>query len=453
MKAKLMSALLAVTLLGTLAACGSPKGNQSSTEGDTLFDDYPIITDESFNKTVTLAETVIVDEDGIKITATGLTYTNYSANLGIAIENNSGKDLSFDSGYFSYRCNSINGYMLEEGTLTCDVPNGKRANEMILFSYDSLMKYGIYEIADLEIGFEIRDDDDYNSIYIPPFQLKTSSFETYDYETNHYQENIVSQDAQSTYRYEMPYFSKDALYEQSGVKLLSSGLMSQDGEYTLMMEFENTTDSMVSVGMTDIGLNGLKLTDRNWAEKDIYPGKRGIVNLNLSDVLDQKLWGGYGIAEVNSISLSVTLCDEHSKEIAEDASIEITISNGNTSFDASGDEIYNSNGVRIVTKSIQEGGGDLFVLLLAENNSGKTLSVGVVYDSLSVNGVMTDYSCDSQELQNGESAALVIRLKESSLEANQIASASDVKEIEMGFEIEEGRTTIDETTLTLQFGA
>lgn len=65
---------------------------------------------------------------------------------------------------------------------------------------------------------------------------------------------------------------------------------------------------------------------------------------------------------------------------------------------------------------------------------------------------MAEYYCDSQELKNGESAVPVIQLPESSLEENQITSASDVQEIEVGFEIQEGYTTIDEPTLTLQFG-
>ena len=94
---------------------------------------------------------------------------------------------------------------------------------------------------------------------------------------------------------------------------------------------------------------------------------------------------------------------------------------------------------------------DLYVLLLAENNSGKTLTIDDVYDSLSVNGYMTEYSYYSQELKDGGAAALVIQLRESSLEENQISSPSDVQEIEIGFEIKEGYTAIDEPTITLFF--
>ncbi len=40
--------------------------------------------------------------------------------------------------------------------MNCDVLNGTVANDVISFSYDTLMLYGINEIADIEIGFDIK---------------------------------------------------------------------------------------------------------------------------------------------------------------------------------------------------------------------------------------------------------------------------------------------------------
>lgn len=456
MKTKLMSVLLALTMLGTLTACAGSAGNQQPSNSSTPASKAPEKTNETlglFNKNATLDESVMVDEGGVKITATGLTYTNYSVKLGLTIENNSGKDLSFISGSVGYSCNSVNGYMVEEGYLNCDVADGKKANDTIQFSYDTLMLYGIDEIADLEIGFDMADDD-YNHTYSGPRQLKTSIYDSHDYETNHYQATIASQAAQNTYGYEMLHFSQDTVYEQNGVKVLSSGVMRRDGVYMLLLELENTTDSMVYAVLSDLGLNGLKLSSSNEAGIGIYPGKCGIVNVRLSSVLNQEFWSEYGISGVGSVNLSLGLYNEDEVEIGEKVPVEITLPGGNATFDASGNEVYNSNGLRIAIKSVQEqkDGGDLFVLMLAENNSGKTLTLDDVYDSLSVNGLMTDYYCDSQELKNGESAVLVIQLQESSLEESQITSASDVQEIELGFEIQEGNTTIDEPTLTIRFG-
>ena len=168
MKTKFLSMLLAVALLATLSACGTPAvpidsptstGNGAS-ESTLTDDNTPKPPDESqglFNVNATLNETVLVDDGGVKITATGLTYTAYSADLALTIENNSGKDLSFVSGSMGYSCNSINGYMVNDGYLNCDVANGKKANDTISFSYDALMLYGINEIADMEIGFSMTE--------------------------------------------------------------------------------------------------------------------------------------------------------------------------------------------------------------------------------------------------------------------------------------------------------
>ena len=102
--------------------------------------------------------------------------------------------------------------MVSDGYLSCDVENGKKANETISFSYDGLLFYGIDEIADMEIGFAISDED-YNDTYSGPRQVKTSAFDTHDYRKDHYQETIASSAAMSAYDYDMTCFSQDPLYE------------------------------------------------------------------------------------------------------------------------------------------------------------------------------------------------------------------------------------------------
>lgn len=459
MKTKILSALLAIVMLTTLTACGgSSKGQGGESSDSTQSNGQPAPTDEilePFGTTATLDETVMVDEGGVTITATGLTYTAYSVDLELTIENNSGKDLSFVSGSLGYSCNSVNGYMVKDGYLNCDVANGKKANESISFGYDALMLYGIHEIADLEIGISMTDDD-YNTTYTGPRQLKTSAFDAHDYGSDYYQEAITSETAMNTYGYEMKYFSKDALYDRNGVKLLSSGIMTnQDGGTALLLELENTTDSMVYLSTADIALNGLLLNSSTWSNDAINPGKRGIVTVELSAVLDPAYWGVYGITDVASVSLSLGQRNEKGMEIAAETPVEIVLTDESTVVDVSGTEVYNNNGLRIITKAVMEDtsdyGADLYVLLLAENHSGKTLAIGDVYDSLSVNGVMTDYSYYSQELGDGASAALVVKLWESSLEENQITAPADIQEIEVSFEIKDGYTAIDAPTLTLTF--
>lgn len=465
MKTKVMSALLAITLLGSLTACGNalpsgesgskPAAGNDASESSSV-SEAPVQPEEEmapFTGSATLEETVLVDEGGVKITATGLTYTAYSVDLDLTIENNSGKDLTFISGSLGYGCNSVNGYMMDGGYLNCDVANGKMANDSISFSHDDLLLCGIREIADMEIAIQMTDDE-YNNTYSGPRSLRTSAAETYDYGTDSYSQTITSQAAMNTYGYEMMQFEEAASYDQNGLRLLSSAVVrNRNGEIALLLELENTTDSTVYVATSDIRINGLVVNSSLWSSDAINPGKRRIVEIALSSVLDSSCWDAYGISEPGTISLSIAQYNEQGALLTQETPVEIVVPDMQTGFDAEGTEVYNKNGLRIVAKTVQEGASDysndLYLLLLAENNSGKTISINDDYGSLSVNGVMTDYSFYGQELANGEAAALVIRLWETSLEENQITSAADVQEIEMSFDIREGYTTIDEPVVTI----
>lgn len=474
----MMKRFLAVMLAGVITfsftACGGSEqnnttegvtGNQEQTEKDGSenkpTDDTSKESKQSneylgaFNKDATLAETVMVDEEGVKITANGLNYTNNAVELELTIENNSDKDLSFISGSAGYSCNSVNGYMISGGYLNCDVAAGKKANDFISFNYQSLLLYGIEEIADIEIGFDISDDD-YNNTYSGPRQVKTTAFDSHDYSKNCYQETITSRAAMNTYDYDMTYYSQDPLYDENGVKLLSSGVMiNSDGKTALLLELENTTSGMVYVSTSNIAINGLVVSSSTWSSDAINPGKHGIIDVELSSVLASEYWDIYGIKDVGTVSLSLNQRNADGNDIADGASIEVAVPDVKVEYDATGTEVYNNDGLRIVTKTILEDSSeyssDMYVLLLAENSSGKTLSIEDVYDSLSVNGFMTDYSYYSQEIKNGESAKLEIKLWESSLEENKIALISDVKEVECGIEIKEGSNSIDKPVIKISF--
>ncbi len=462
MKTKWLSLLLAVVLTVSLSACsssGSGTSDLSQSAAGGTSSGSAAASQQSlgeFRTDATLEETVMLDEGGIKITATGLIYSSYAAELDLTIENNSGKDLSFISGSIGYSCNSVNGFMVDDGYLNCDVANGKKANDTISFSYDELMLYGIDEIADLEIGFDMSDDD-YNHTYSGPIQLKTSAYETHDYSTDPYQETITSGAAMNTYGYEMICFNQDSQYDRNGVKLLSSGMMkNSDGSTALLLELQNTTDSMVYISTSDIAINGLMVEPSTWSSDAVNPGKCRIVDVQLSSVLDPENWDIFGITEIGSVSLSLGQKNGEGREIAPKTPIEIVVPGANAGYDATGTEIYNKDGLRIVAKAVQEDSAsysdEMYMYLLAENRSGKTLSVSDQYNSLSVNGYMTDCIGFAQELEDGQAAVLSIWLMSSSLEQNQITSPEEIQEIEFTLEVKDGYTTVDEAKLTIQYG-
>lgn len=466
---KAISILLALLLVISMTACGT-SGNSTDnndpsntsadsqpatdgTDADKDDDDAQVsVTPREFNRGSTIEETVLVDEYDVKITATELTYGNYAAELTLVIENNSDKDLSFIANSVGYSCNSVNGYMVPEGYLNCDVAAGKKANDTISIGYDTLMLYGIFEIADIEIGFDISDDD-YNHTYTGPRSIKTTAADSYNYETPCYRENIASKESQAEYDYSVPYFSADAVYEENGLVIASQAVMeNKDGESILLLEIVNTTDEIVGVSTTNIDINGLRVCDSTWSYDSINPGKTAIVDIDLSSVLEPEYWEIFGIAEVGKVALKVSFKNGDSSEVATPAHISIDIPGADSSFSMEGTEIYNDNGIRIVSKGVfadpSEYSDDLHILLVAENTSGKTLALHDVYDSLSINDYMATYSFYTTTMEDGSCVMIDILLWGYGLEDINISEPSEVKAVEFSLSIkDQNYKEIDEATI------
>lgn len=467
---KVISILLAMLLLVSMTACGTSGNNANNddpgstpssdsqpvadTTGKDDDDDAPQISFEprEFSKSATIEETVLVDENGVKITATELAYGNYAAELTLVIENNSDKNLSFIANSVGYSCNSVNGYMIPEGYLNCDVAAGKKANDSISISYDTLMLYGIFEIADIEIGFDISDED-YNHTYTGPRTILTTAADSYDYDTPVYRENITSKESQAEYDYSVPYFSADAVYEENGLVIASQAVMeNKDGESILLLEIVNTTDEIVGVSTTNIDINGLRVCDSTWSYDSINPGKTAIADIDLSSVLEPEYWEIYGISEVGNVSLKVSFKNADSNEVATPAHISIDIPGAESSFSMEGTEIYNDNGIRIVSKGVfadpSEYSDDLHILLVAENTSGKTLALHDVYDSLSINDYMATYSFYTTTMEDGSCVMIDILLWGYGLEDINISVPSEVKAVEFSLSIkDQNYKEIDEATI------
>jgi len=440
----------------TLVPTKEPEVVDNTTENETDLDVEEVLEKlGAFNTSATLEETVMYDANNVKITATGLTYNSWSVELELLIENNSEKDLSFISGSMGYCCNSVNGYMWSDSYMNCDVSAGKKANDSIRFDFDGLMLYGINEIADIEIGFDISDDD-YNDIYTGPCQVKTSAYEGHDYTADCYGDGINGRATMHMYEYDMVHFARDVQYEDNGISLASYGLMrNRDSEVMLLLEVLNSSETQVQLSTSDITLNGLAVYSGTWSTDTINPGKRAIVDVNLSSALDAEYWEAYGLKEIGAVALNLSQKDMDWETVAEEKRVKMVMPGVDAAVDTTGTEIYNDNGLRIIAKTIMEDPSeyseDIHVLLMAENTSGSTLSVDDVYDSLSVNGFMSDYIFPRSEIMDGECAVMEIELYESALEENKITGVADIKEIEFSIEIKEGRNKVAEPKITIMY--
>lgn len=457
MRKKLLP-VIACSVVLVLTACGMPQ-NKNAGEHNRNDDrqNAEMMTEEAgfeeFQKTASIEETVLFESGDIRITATGLEYTEYSADITVVIENNSDKELTFISNSIGYSCNSVNGYMIQDGYINSSVPAGKKANETLSFSYDMLRLYGIFEIADVEIGFDISDND-YNHIYTGPCQIRTSIADQYDYQKQYYRETIVSDGAAEYFGYIIPCFSDEALYDQDGIKVASSVFMEKnEDESALLLEVENNTEQSVRVIMEDIDLNELGVYSGTWSSESVNPGKKAILDLAFSALLDEGLQDAYGIKSVGSVTLTMEFENQDGEIIADPITVTVENPDAAAEFSKEGEEVYTSDNIRIVMKDViaddSEYSGNMYVLLLVENKTSENIMIADLYDSLAVNGFMMDSIMSPVNVKSGSNAIMKIQLWQSELEKNAIEDVSDISEVEIGIQVEQGDRIIEDAKLTM----
>lgn len=437
-------------------AVGQQDVDNTVETADTKSDKNQDIGIKGFSCDGIIEETVMVDESDIKITATDLCYTDYAIQLNLTIENNSDKDLSFVSGSIGYSCNAINGYMMSGGYMNADVLAGKKSNESIRFDLDELSIYGITEIADIQVGFQVSDDD-YETVYTGVGQVKTSAADSYDYETDTFAETLKSGVLEKIVDCSVDYYSDDELYNQNGISIISEALVTnKDGEKTIFIEIENKSSELVYGVTSGMTLNGLVVYSARWSSDAVSPQKRCVVGLTPSSMLEENYWDLFGISEIGDIAFTFAATDGKWNEVAPSQEVRIALQKKTTSIDDKGEEVYNENEIRIIAKGLIEDSSDysddIHMLFLIENNYSDTIVIDDVYDSLSINGYMVDYMAGSSEVPSGKYALIDVEIDESSLEECGITGKEGIAEVEITFEIKDGKhNDIAEPTVLIKY--
>lgn len=158
---KVICWLIAAMMVAALAGCSSGSNSASELSGSSESPKQPVSPQTEESKEVepndssgeseaetprkaTIAESVLVDESDIKITATEIDYSSFMGpELKLLIENNSDQNLTVQ-----VRDTSVNGCMVST-TISADVASGKKANDGISILSSSLEKNAIETIADI----------------------------------------------------------------------------------------------------------------------------------------------------------------------------------------------------------------------------------------------------------------------------------------------------------------
>ncbi len=153
---RLLPALLTGMLL--LAGCSSLEADAASvTSAETSYAGASEAEQET--QDVTLAETVLFDQDGIRITATGLsTDSLFGPELNLLVENDSAQNIVVQPNYCM-----VNGYMMTD-LLYSDLAPHSHAVDTLTLLGSELEDNHIDTITDAELSLQITDADYYQTI-------------------------------------------------------------------------------------------------------------------------------------------------------------------------------------------------------------------------------------------------------------------------------------------------
>lgn len=233
---------------------GNAAPNKDAEAGDTPTE-KPQATEGS--DLVTIEEQVLVDQDGVKITAKEYVEdTFWGEGIKILVENSSEKNVTVS-------CDAliVNNYMIYDFFSTT-VAAGKKANETIYLLSSQLDAAGIDRIGQIEIYFKVYDDDTYDTIFkTDVITVQTSAFADMD---------VTPDD------------TGFELYNKGGIRIVGKYV----DEYSfwgtaVLLYLENNSGKNVAVVCDNMSINGFMVTP--YFSSTVYDGKMAIEEITIME--------------------------------------------------------------------------------------------------------------------------------------------------------------------------
>ena len=291
---KLMKKCGAAVVLAAFALMALGSGSEGNTTKDVVKDDVQneaaaddaadgIVTEDDAGKadtgTITIEEQVLLDQDGIIVTAKEYTTDSiWGDGIKLLIENNTEQNVTVG-------CNAliVNDYMISD-LFASDVAAGKKANETLYLSSSELEAAGIETIGQIEIYFHVFDSDSWDSLFdSDQVIIQTSAFEQMD---------IVPNDVGTE------------LFNSDGIRIV--GKTVDENTFwgsAILLYIENKTDKNIVVSCEDLSVNGFML--QPLLSSTVYAGKMSIDDITLfSNELEEN-----GIESIDDVELSFHIYD------------------------------------------------------------------------------------------------------------------------------------------------
>ena len=288
-KLKLLAVVLCLAVFGIMALGSSSSDDDEKKEIVTNSDGSVVSDGVSDNTDETIAEQVLLDQNGIVINAQE--YVNdsiWGEGIKMVLENNSDKDVTVG-------CSAliVNNYMITD-LFVSDVAVGKKANETMWLSSSELKAAGIDSVGQVEIYFHIYDSSTYDTIYDSEcVTIQTSQYENMD---------------------TTPDDAGVELYNANGIRIVGKTVDENSFWGTAILLYcENTSGRNVGISVNDMSINGFMMNPL--FSTTIYNGKMAIDDITiLSSDLEEN-----GIESIENVELKFHIYDTDSYETIADS--------------------------------------------------------------------------------------------------------------------------------------
>lgn len=277
-------ALVVVLALFALMAVGS--GSSSSEKKEVVSSDNSTETATTEEKTEdstaasesssaalpSIEETVLLDRDGIKITATEYTTDSiWGDGIALLIENNSDTD-------YTIGCDAliVNGYMIDD-LFYSEIAAGKKANETMYLYSSELKAAGIDTVGEIEMYFHAYDSS-FNNLFQNEYaQIQTSEYANMDTTAND---------------------EGTELYNEGSIRIVGKTVDENSFWGTaILLYIENTSGTNVGISVDDMSINGFMMDPL--FSTTVYDGKKDIADITIlsTDLEDN------GIESIDDVEL------------------------------------------------------------------------------------------------------------------------------------------------------
>ncbi len=189
------------------------------------------------SEAVTIEEQVLVEQDGIKITATEYeTDSIWGDGIKLLIENETDKDVTVG-------CTAliVNDFMISD-LFASDVAAGKKANETMYLMSSELKATGIDSVGQIEVYFHVYDSNSFDSLLDTDcVTIKTSAYDSMD----------TTADDSGT-----------ELYNEGGIRIVGKTVDENSFWGTAILLYcENTSGKNVGISVDNMSVNA-KIVNR-----------------------------------------------------------------------------------------------------------------------------------------------------------------------------------------------